>query len=277
VSYFASTGSDLKYATCAAVCHTSEASWQTVTVDTTGSVGTFTSLAVQASGRVHLTYHDITNANLKYATCAGACAIAANWQLVTVDTTGSVGQYTSLAVEASGRLHVTYLDDTNADLKYATCAAGCTTAANWQTVTVDGSGAAVGTGPSVVVGAGGRLHVSYYDGTNDDLKYATCNAACGTAANWQVVTVDGAGLVGMYNSLAVDGNGRLHVSYFGETNSDLKYATCAVACATAGNWRFVAVDATGSVGEYTSLAVDGSGRLHVSYYAVSNGGLKYIE
>jgi hypothetical protein len=249
--------------------------WQAATVDAAGSVGLYTSLAVDASGRLHVSYYDGTNGDLKYATCAADCALTANWQAPTVDATGSVGLYTSLAVDASGRLHVSYYDGTNADLKYATCAAECALTANWQAATVDAAGN-VGFYTSLAVDAGGRLHVSYYDGTNGELKYATCAAACELAANWQTVTVDADGLAGFFTSLAVDASGRLHVSYYDDFYGNLKYATCAAGCDDAANWRTATVDAdAASVGHYTSLAVDASGRLHVSYYDFSNGDLKY--
>jgi hypothetical protein len=86
-----------------------------------------------------------------------------------------------------------------------------------------------------------------------------------------------AGRVGLYTSLAVDAGGRLHVSYQDWTNGHLKYATCAADCALTANWQAATVDAAGSVGFSTSLAVDGSGRLHVSYYDNGNSNLKYIE
>ena len=67
------------------------------------------------------------------------------------------------------------------------------------------------------------------------------------------------------------------MSYDDLTTADLKYATCAAACADATNWRTATVDATGDVGFYTSLAVDGTGRVHVSYWNYGNADLKYIE
>jgi hypothetical protein len=248
--------------------------WQAVTVDADGNVGFYTSLAVDASGRLHVSYYDNTNADLKYATCAADCALTANWQAATVDADGNVGSYTSLAVDAGGRLHVSYRDGTNADLKYATCAADCAVAANWQAATVDADGN-VGFYTSLAVDAGGRLHVSYRGGTNAGLKYATCAADCAVAANWQAATVDADGNVGSYTSLAVDAGGRLHVSYRGGTNADLKYATCAADCAVAANWQAATVDTDGDVVLFTSLAADGSGRLHVSYFDDFYGNLKY--
>ena len=251
-------------------------SWSVVTVDAVESVGFYGSLAVDGSGRLHLSYWDFTNRDLKYATCAAACAIAANWQTVTVDAAGDVGEYTSLAVDGTGHAHVSYYDNSNDDLKYATCAADCAAAASWQTATVD-AGGNVGRYTSLAVGAGERLHVSYYDDSNLDLKYATCAGACTTGATWQAATVDAAGNVGRDNSLGVDANGRLHISYFDESSFDLRYATCAAACTTPANWQATTVDAAGVVGTYTSLAVDANGRVHVSYVNGSSLDLKYIE
>jgi len=271
VSYEDDTNGDLKYATCAASC-TTAASWHTVTVDQVGSVGQEGSLAVDGDGRVHVSYFDLTNGVLKYATCAASCTTATNWQTAVIDHSWNVGYHTSLAVDGSGQVHVSYWDATNADLKYATCAASCTTATSWQTVAVDQAGD-VGDYSSLAVDGDGRVHVSYLDFTNSDLKYATCAASCTTATNWQTVPVDQSG--GYDTSLGVDGNGRLHVSYLDPTNADLKYATCAASCTTATNWQTAVIDHSWNVGYHTSLAVDGSGRVHVSYQDQTNYDLKY--
>ena len=267
VSYLDDTNGELKYAICPASC-TTAAGWQTVTVDQGG--GAYNSLAVDGTGGVHVSYQHGTD--LKYASCAASCMTAASWATVVVDQGGDLGAYTSLALDESGRVHVSYSDGTNVDLKYATCAASCTTAANWQTVVVDQTGF-VGAYTSLAVDGSGRVHVSYQG--DADLKYATCPAGCTVAANWTNVAVDQTGYAGAYSSLAVDGSGRLHVSYFEETKGDLRYATCAADCTTAANWQTVAADEAGDIGYSASLAVDGSGRLHVSYADFTNGDLKY--
>jgi threonine dehydrogenase-like Zn-dependent dehydrogenase len=275
VDYYDFPNGDLKYATCAGSCELAT-NWQTVVVDAAGDVGEYISLAVDPGGAVHVAYSDNTDGDLEYATCATGCDVVDNWHTATVDAAGSVGWFTSLALGPGGQLHVSYYDLTNEDLKYATCAAGCTDGANWHAATVDAPENAGGF-TSLALDAAGRVHVSYYDLTNTDLKDATCAASCDLGTNWQPVTVDPGGSVGVNTSLAVDAFGRLHVSYYLVSNADLKYATCVASCALAGNWQLSTVDFAGNVGDYTSLAVDAAGRLHVSYFDSGNGDLKYIE
>ena len=269
--YHASTTGDLKYATCVDACFTS-ANWSTVAVDTAGIVGRFGSLTVGENGRLHASYYHFTNSELRYATCGAGCTTAANWTSVGVDQAGGNGSTTSIAVDGTGRLHVGYHDSNTGDLKYATCSGGCTTGTNWTAITVVAAGSE---NLSLEVDGSGAVHVSYQG--EDHLRYASCPGQCGTASNWTTLAVDTAGGVGGHPSLVVDGSGRRHVSYYDHANGDLKYATCAAGCTAAESWQSAAVDQVGDVGSGSSLAVDGSGRVHVSYHDATDGGIRYIE
>ncbi|HKQ36060.1 MAG TPA: hypothetical protein VJT11_12205, partial [Nitrospiraceae bacterium] len=89
------------------------------TVDSTGSVGQYSSVTIGADGLALISYYDETNGDLKVAHCSNVACTAAT--LTTVDSTGSVGQHTSVTIGADGLALISYYDQTNGDLKVAHC------------------------------------------------------------------------------------------------------------------------------------------------------------
>ena len=136
---------------------------------------------------------------------------------ITVDSTGLVGVYTSIAIGTNGNPIISHLDAGNLDLKIAACNnPTCTTSTN---TTID-SGDIVGGYSSIAIGANGNPIISYYDGANGDLKVAACNnPTCTTSTN---TTIDSTDAVGWYSSIAIGTNGNPIISYWDMTNQDLK-------------------------------------------------------
>ena len=87
-------------------------------------------LALDGAGQPRISYRDVTNADLKYAAWNGSA-----WEIQTVDSTGSVGNYSSLALDKSGQPRISFQDDTNGDLKYAAWNGSA-----WEILTVDSDG-----------------------------------------------------------------------------------------------------------------------------------------
>jgi hypothetical protein len=116
----------------------------------------------------------------------------------------------------------------------------------------------VGEYASLALDDAGSPHISYYDSSNYDLKYAHW-----TDEGWDIQTVDSAGDVGMCTSLAMDSMGNPHISYSNSTDDNLKYARW-----TGSTWDINTVDSEGLVGYANSLTLDYADRPHISYYEI---------
>jgi hypothetical protein len=93
-------------------------------------------------------------------------------------------------------------------------------------------------------------------------------AAPSFAGEWHIETVDTAGVMGWYTSIAVDFSDNPHISYHDHSNYYLKYAYY-----DGSSWQTEVIDPVWSHGEYTSIALDSGGNPHISNYAWGN--LKY--
>ena len=229
--------------------------WRQEVVDNSPQVGEFAGIAIDTLNRIHVSYYDAANGDLKYATNRTGA-----WVSLTVDSDDDVGRYAAIALDGSNDAHISYYDATNDDLKYATNRFGA-----WTSVIVD-SADDVGQYTSIALDGANDAHISYYDATHFDLKYAT-NASGG----WVPETVDSGGNMGLYSSLAISGGSdAAHISYYDSTNRDLKYTTNG-----SGAWVSETVESGGNVGEFTSIALDGSDKVHISYYDSTGTALKY--
>jgi hypothetical protein len=113
---------------------TSNAGWITVTevgaetartLDSTGQVGLYTSVAIGTDNNPVISYYDHTNGDLKVYVCADAACASGTAR--TLDSTGAVGLYTSIAIGTDNNPVISHFDNTNGDLKVYVCAdAACT-------------------------------------------------------------------------------------------------------------------------------------------------------
>ena len=219
--------------------------------------GEYNSIAIDSSGFRHVAYYSGQIGGGQYYNLMYATDTSGSWVRYTVDNSVNVGQYTSIALDSNDKVHISYFDDTNTDLKYATNAGGA-----WATVSVDTS--SVGKYTSIAVDSNDAVHISYYDTSFRDLKYATCSAVCSQASSWNNLTIDNTGIVGHTSSIAIDSSDTIHISYRASQLGNIKYATCSSSCSTLSSWTTTTIDNSGEATD-PSIVVDSNDDIHIAY------------
>jgi hypothetical protein len=233
------------------------------TLDSTGDVGGFTSIAIGLDGNPIISHYDATNGDLKVAACTNPTCTTST--TITLDSMGEVGWHTSIIIGLDGNPIISYYDWDNRDLMVAACTnPTCTTA---TTATLDTNGD-VGYFTSIAIGTNGNPIISHYDATSGDLKIAACYDPTCTNASSSVITT---GDVGQYTSIAIGLDGNPFISYLDLDNGDLKVAACTNTCYTSTTST---IDTTGFVGWHTSIAIGRNGVPIISYQDSANGDLR---
>jgi hypothetical protein len=269
ISYFDLTNLDLKVARCNdPLCSGRDETLSTV--DSTGIVGSDTSIAIGADGNPVISYLNYGNQDLRVARCNDAGCTGGDETLSTVDlTAGHNGSYTSLAIGTDGNPVISYSDGTNDDLKVVHCNDPACTGGGELLSIVD-SGGDVGTFSSIAIGADGNPVISYLDATNGDLKVAHCNDPACAGNNETLTAVDSVGNDGYETSLAIgtDGNPVItYVDFISYSDYNLKVARCNDPGCTGGDETLSIVDpGPGTVGDSSSIAIGTDGNPVISYF-----------
>jgi hypothetical protein len=210
-------------------------------------------------------------------------SVQASNSIVTVDSAGEVGDYTSLVLDAAGNPVVSYRDVGNGDLKVLHCNDANCAGGDESVETVDSAGN-VGISTSLALDAAGNPVVSYYEGINFDLKLLHCNDPNCAGGSESILTVDSDNDVGHSPTwppaleLALDAAGDPVVSYHHWGSSlDLKVLHCNDPNCAGGDESILTVDSEGDVGRVSSLRLDGAGNPVISYYDWGDGDLKLLH
>ena len=220
--------------------------WRIETVDSAGDPAIWTSLALDAAGIPHIAYY--LNAG-KYA-----YRNASGWHSTTFD---DMGMDSSLALGSDGYPRIAYRKLNQMNYAYQD-------ASGWHSQFIYGYVNSYSY-CSLALDEEGYPHFSFYDELRVvlDPVIGHLGYAYQDGAGWHTEQVPDDTLTfrGLYSSIAVDGEGYTHISYFHASRQDLKYAY-----QDGSGWHIETVDSEGLVGAHTSLALDDNGYPHISYF-----------
>jgi len=252
---------DLKYA------YQDGTGWHIQTVDDSGNYPNHSSIDLDTNSYPHISYYS-GDMGLNYA-----YQDPTGWHAVVIDDLDSlVGQWSSIELNQNNYPYISYVSHAgtpNAALKMSFQGAS-----GWNTITVDNNGYA-GFWSSLALDSNDHPRIAYYGDPfntdfdlDGDLRYAQFDGN-----DWQVMAIARGGDIGGFNSLALDENDNVHMSYYDGTmlyDGDLKYAL-----KDPTGWFTETIDYLGDVGEYNTIDVDSNGFPHIGYMDSSNQDLKY--
>jgi hypothetical protein len=187
---------------------------------------------------------------------------AQTWTTETVDTSGT---YSSIAVDASQNVHISYFAGV---VKYAFRPAG---SGRWFTMDIAPGGGYSELFTRIALDTNGNPHMCFTPGV---LKYAFFDDK---NKKWNVQQIDPqAGLIDYSCSLAIAPDGTPHVLWYqygtpgGGYFLHVRYAVL-----ENGAWLARTVDFEGQTGKWNSLVLDAQGKPHLAYDSFLVGEMKY--
>jgi hypothetical protein len=266
-------------------------------IDSTSYVGYYTSVTIGKDGFPVISYYDYRNGYLKVAKCSDAACTPASVTKNVIDSTESLGGWrTSIATGKDGFPVISYTGgfpvvsnyvakSRDEYLRVAKCGdASCTPASVTKNI-IDSTGH-FGEYTSITTGKDGFPVISYFDYENRYLKVARCSDVSCTPASVTRNIIDSAEHLGEYSSITIGRDGFPVISYTDALPVDsdhdrrtgyVKVARCADASCSPASVTKNIIDSAEHVGEYSSIAIGKDGFPVISYWDITNKGLKVAK
>ncbi|MBN1915368.1 hypothetical protein JW796_00005, partial [Candidatus Dojkabacteria bacterium] len=238
--------------------------------------GQYNKMVLRPSGLPLVFYYDVTNTAVRTVACTAAdCSTVGT--ITTIDNAADVGQYISAVMRPNGLGYVSYYDNTTGDLKGYNCTNdACTTGTATTLVSTNN----VGQWTDMTLSREGFPLISYVDVTNGAIRMVEClDMSCNSFRD-KLIEDSGSALGAPVGGGAPGGtsigttkDGRSVISYYDNTNGDLRMYECSNEECSSGKTKTVV--STNDVGGYQSMVrIPGdSDRFLISHYDVTGGDL----
>ena len=180
-----------------------------------------------------------------------------SWTTQDIDTSSRTGYRPSIAIDNQGALHIAYLDRDNTNLRYATNESGSWVLSTLDTSSVNPNNVAAKTG--IAIDNRGHVHIIHpVQGSSVwVLNYTTNVSGSFVSTTITDTTKDD----GKYASLAIAGNGSLHISVYRDSGgSDLRYYTD-----ESGVWTNETVHTGNNYGKDSAIALNSKDEVVIVY------------
>lgn len=236
-----------------------------VTVDASAGRGLFTSLALDGEDNPVITYYESVVGDLLLLRCNDPACSGGDDLSVTLDSTGDVGPFSSVALDRSGSPVVSYYDLSNGDLRLMRCNDPGCSGGDDVPVTLDSAGD-VGHSNQLVLDASGHPILSYTDVSSQQLRFLRCNDPACSGGDDVPVTLDIGGTIPGAPSLVLDTSGNPVIAHPDYTNGGVRLFRCDdPACSGGGEVSMLVDPNDGSDVEASSLALDATDNPVMTY------------
>ena len=229
-------------------------------VDSTAESCLESSIAIGSDGYPVLSYQlGGASDDLRVAKCNDEACAGGDETITDVDTTGDVGNWSSVTTGTDSFPIISYFDATNNNLKVYHCSNISCSAGTASTV--DNSGLVNGY-TSITIGSDGYPVISYYY-NNNDLNVAKCNDIACTGGDETITTIVAPNDAGKYSSITIGDNGYPFISFHCDPSDNLRAYNCLNNDCSNGNERIL--DDTGETGFNTSVTINQNNYPVISY------------
>lgn len=258
ISFYSGETQDLKLARCNDDLCTGHT---VIVVDAQGEVGTSSSLALDSGGNPIIAYYDADNYNLRLAFCNNNTTCDSPVFRNLINSMPSQGLSIDLAITTSDLPRIAYYDFSSSRVRLIVCRdSACNVFDNYAVSSaVEGETAGSSVSFSLSIYDGVQI---VYQSLSKRLFYAACYLKdCSNGAHISVL--DNLYGTGRFNAMSLNQGFVPIVSYYDETNQDLRLMICWDGNCQQGERNFIATE--GNVGSWTSAAIRNKKPI-ISYY-----------